>query len=104
MALRRSLQDIAFMVREKPYPGAIPAEIRHLHCYLLDAGHSILAVPKPLMDEAREDPVMYETPLPVKFVLAKGWEEIPGTDCICVDVPYDSNLGVMVPPEFQEEF
>lgn len=102
--MRKSLQDISFMVREKPYPAQIPEELAHLHCYVLDSGHCILAVPKPLMDEAAADPQMYEVPLPVRFVLDKGWTAIPGTDCICVDVPYDRQLGACVPPEYPEEF
>lgn len=102
--MRKSLQDIPFMVKEKAYPAPIPDEIAHLHCYLLDAGHCILAVPKPLLDEASADPQLYEVPLPVRYVLAKGWTKIPGTDSISVDVRYDRDLGARVPPEFPEEF
>ena len=102
--MRRSLEDISFMVRNIPYPGRIPTEISHLHCYITDSGHSILAVPKPLMDRAVADPMMYEVPMPVRFVLDRGWKFIPGTDSICVDAEYNDAFGLVVPDEYPEEF
>jgi len=103
MNLRKSLQDISFMVRDIPYPGKIPEELKHLHCYIADGGHSILVVPKPFLSRAIEEGCdMFETPLPVKYVLTSGWERIPGTDSVCVDVEYSDELGALVPDGYEE--
>ena len=103
MTLRKSLKDISFMVRDIEYPAPLPDGIRHLHCYVTDGGHSILAVPKPLLGEAiRSDCQMYEVPLPVKYVLRTGWTQITGTDSISVDVPYSLDFGAMVPDGYDE--
>ena len=101
--MRKSLEDIAFMVRDIPYPKALPQAIAHLHAYIADAGHCVLAVPRALLPEAlRGDVTMYELPLPVKYVLAMGWEAIDGTDSIAVDVSYDPMLGASVPDGYEE--
>lgn len=100
--MRKSLQDIAHIVRQIPYPSQLPDEIKHLHCYIADSGHCILAVPESLLAEAKEDPELYEVPLPVKYVISKGWRTLPGTDCITVDVSYDEFLGAVVPDGFEE--
>ena len=94
------------MVRDVPYPGEIPQALAHLHAWLEDSGHSIMAVPKVFLDKARKEGCwLYEVPLPVRYVLAAGWEPIEGTDGIAVDVPYDSMMGAMVPDrEAYEEF
>lgn len=103
MKLRKSLQDVAFMVQDIPYPRPLPAEIAHLHAYVIDGGHCILAVPT-VFDKlaAERGAELYEVPLPVKYVLAKGWKPFEGTDSILVDVPYDEDLGAMVPAGYDE--
>ena len=102
--MRKSLQDIAFMLRAIPYPRPLPAEISHLHYYIIDSGHSIMCVPECLLEESKASGEidMYEAPVPVKYVLEKGWRKIPGTDCISVDVPYDDTFGVDAPDEYSE--
>lgn len=103
--MRKSLADIADMLRDVPYPGIIPPELEHLHCYLTDAGHCLLAVPEVLLDKAApEDIVLSEVPLPVRFVLESAWKVIPGTDSISVPVEYDDDLGALVPDEYPDEF
>ena len=101
--MRKSLADISFMVRDIPYPGEIPQELRHLHCYLTDSGHCLLCVPESLTAEAAgQDIQLYEVPLPVKYVLSAGARPIPGTDSFSVPVPYDDFLGAVVPDGFDE--
>jgi len=100
--MRKSLQDISFMVRDIPYPGPLPMELVPLHCYVTDVGHSILAVPECLLASIQGDPMMYEVPLPAKFVIQNGWRAIPGTDSISVDVEYDDMLGAVVPDGYDE--
>lgn len=100
--MRDSLKDIAFMLKNIPYPKELPDDISHLHCYVSDGGHSILAVPQPLMDEAKGRYTLYEVPLPVKYVLEKGWQHIDDTDCIAVDVPYNNTFGAEVPDGYEE--
>lgn len=103
MRLRRSLQDIRHLVRPVPYPKQLPTELGPLHCYLADGGHCILAIPRPLLGEAlKKDPLMYEVPLPARFVLETGYAPVPGTDCVTVDVPYDEIFGAQVPEGYEE--
>ena len=100
--MRKSLSDIACMVRDIPYPYPLPSAIQHLHCYLLDSGHCILAVPEEFLGKADKDYSDYEIGLPVKYVLDKGWKYIAGTDSISVSVKYDSVYGAIVPEEYSE--
>ena len=100
--MRKSLQDIASMVKPIPYPAPLPEEIRHLHYYISDSGHCILAIPECLLAEAKDEPIDYEVPLPAKYVLSKGWRSLPGTDCISVQVKYDDTFGAIVPEEYEE--
>lgn len=102
--MRKSLQDIAHIVKPIQYPSPLPAEIAHLHCYVMDSGHCILAIPECLLAEAKDEPELYEVPLPVKYVIEMGWRALPGTDCITVDVPYDEFFGAKVPEGFEEWF
>ena len=100
--IRKSLQDIAHMLRNKPYPKPLPAEVARLHCYVIDGGHCILAIPECFEQDAAGDPQAYEVPLAAKYVLEKGWRQMPGTDSIIVDVPYDSMFGAEVPDGYEE--
>jgi hypothetical protein len=99
--MRKSLEDIRHMVKAVRYPGEIPTDITSHHVYLLDTGHSILCVLQKYWDEATKgDPNDYEVPVPVKYVLEKGYA-IKG-DFIIVDAPYDSDFGLDVPDEYCE--
>ena len=101
--MRESMKDIAFMVKNVAYPGAIPEEVAHLHYYVSDSGHCLVCVPKVFEEEAIERGVArYEVPLPVKYVLEKGYRFIPGTDAIVVDVKYDDDFWAMVPDGYDE--
>ena len=100
--MRKSLQGIENMVRPIPYHGTLPDEIKHLHYYISDSGHCIMAIPRSLVPEITDEPMEYEAALPVKYVLEKGWEKLPSTDCIVVDVEYDDMIGAVVPESYEE--
>ncbi len=100
---RKSMEDIRHMIRDIPYPAKLPAEIAHLHYYVLDAGHSIVCVPRTFLPFITAyNTADFEVPIPVKYVLEKGWEKIPGTDSVSVDVPYNDMLGVVLPDGYDE--
>ena len=100
--MRESLRDLSGTLRQVPYPTPLPEAVQHLHCYLIDAGHCILAIPRRFEDTAAAQRMRYEVPLPAKYVLEHGWQQMPGTDSIVVDVPYDNNFGAMVPEGYEE--
>lgn len=90
------------MLRDIPYKKPLGNELAPFHAYVIDSGYSLMAIPRSLLDKAREDghPDQYEVPVPVKYVLAKGYELIDGH--LVVDAPYDSFLGLNVGEEWSE--
>lgn len=63
----------------------------------------VLVVPSAFEANATPDKYwMYEVPIPVRFVLEKGWRPLSGTDAVVVDVPYDKMFGAMVPEGYWE--
>ena len=103
MTLRKSLLDTAHMVKDVPYKKPLPIALIPLHAYVIDTGHCIMSVPEVFLEQAiQKGCELYEVPLPVRYVLEKGWKAIDGTDAICVDVPYDKNFGAMVPDGYEE--
>ena len=93
--MRKSIVDIAHMVKEIDYPGRIPAELKAFHTYLMDCGHNLMCIPKQFMNELSSDkPYMYEAPIPVKYVIEKGYEIVDGY--LLVEVLYDEIFGVVV--------
>lgn len=100
--MRKSLEDIAHMVREIDYPGRLPAELKTFHTYLADGGHALMCIPKQFRNALSSDkPYMYEAPIPVKYVMEKGYEIVDGY--LLVEVLYDKILGIVV-DEFYYEF
>lgn len=99
--MRKSLQDIAHMVQRRPYPGQLPKELQPYHCYLLDSGHSIICVLETHLEEAQKTSMDdYELPVPVKYVLEKGYR-FDG-QYIIVDAEYNEELGLMVDDKYHE--
>ena len=84
--------------RTKSYPTPLPPELARWYCYPLDAGHSIVCLPKQFYQESA-DRTGYLVPVPVKTVL-RGYEQLG--EYIIVDVPYDSTLGLLPPQEDTE--
>jgi len=101
--MRKSLREIAHMVKETNYGKPFPIALIPLYTYVLDSGHSIMCVPEMFVEDAiKKGCCMYEIPLPVRYVLEKGWKQIPGTDSICVNVPYDPMISAIVPDGYEE--
>lgn len=101
--MRKSLEGIAHMVKSIPYPAPLPDSLLPLHVYVLDGGHCLLCVPGKFLADALKNGVdRYEVPLPVRYVLKRGYTPIPQTDAICVDVPYSDTLGALVPDGYEE--
>lgn len=101
--MRRSLQDLpAYMVREDSrYPG-LPEELKPFAYYVMDAGHSVMAVPLCIWQEAvsNGDPDMYEVPVPTKYILERGYAMKEGH--VVADVPYNSMFGLEVEEKYTE--
>jgi len=82
------------------YLDNIPSELIPHYYYFRDIGHSILCVLKTHLDIAKGKMDDYEVPIPVKYVLEKGYE-IQG-DHVIVDAEYDSDLGVIIDESYSE--
>jgi hypothetical protein len=99
--MRKSLEDIKHIVSKRPYEGVIPKELEPYHYYITDSGHSIMCVLECHLKEAKENDMDdYEVPIPVKYVLEKGWK-VEG-DYIIVDAPYELPYGVMIEEKYYE--
>jgi hypothetical protein len=83
-----------YLVLGKSYPKPLPKELQDWYCYTSDGGHSIVCV---LKQHYRPGADLIEklVPVPVKSVL-RGYEQKGGY--IVVDLPYSSEIGLMVPP------
>ena len=97
--MRKSLEDIAHMVQNRPYPG-LPEDLKPYHYYILDSGHSIMCVLEMHLEEAKENMDDYEVPVPVKYVLEKGYRLIDGY--IIVEADYSSELGLLTDDKYDE--
>ena len=98
---RKCQKGIEFMVRKDNYPN-LPSELEPFAYYYLDGGHCICAVPECFLEEAKAKHNLddYEVPIPVKFVLEKGYRIIDN-HVIC-DAPYDDELGLITPETYSE--
>lgn len=98
--MRKSLEDIAFMiVHRKKYPN-LPEELIPYSVYLLDSGHSIMCIPECLRADAVSNPDNYEVPVQTKYVLTHPYTIENGY--IYIDAPYDPEYGLTVPEEYDE--
>jgi hypothetical protein len=99
--LRKSLEDVKHMVKEKRYPGIMPDELLNYHYYISDAGHSIMCIPECLLEEAKKgDMNLYEVPIPVKYVLERGYRK--EGDFIIIDAEYRLPYGLIVDDKYYE--
>lgn len=99
--MRKSLEDIMHMVSKKPYHKVMPKELEPYHYFLLDSGHCIMCVLERHLDEAKETCMDdYEIPIPIKYVLEKGYRIINGY--IIVDADYDDSFGLNVDVKYYE--
>lgn len=85
------------------YPDSLPKELRSHYMYLpQDGGHVITAIPACLLPQAVESGKYdcYTVPVPVKYVLEKGFRVLH--DYIIIDAPYDNDLGVQIDERYEE--
>lgn len=87
-----------YLVPGKQYPQPLPAELQPWYCYTRDGGHSIVCAIKSLYRPGGS-PDDFLVTVPVKTVL-RGYSQQNGY--ILVDVPYNSQVGLMVPEEDDE--
>ncbi len=99
--MRKSLQDIEHMVREVPYEGDLPDELKEFRYYISDSGHCILCILRSNLDKARQsDMYTFEMPIPARYVLENGYEIFNGH--VVVDAEYSSSHGLIVDESYFE--
>lgn len=104
--LRKSLEDIAHILKDIPYPKLLPKELIEYHYYLIDAGHSIMCVLQCYLEEAKKSNEfdLYEVPVPVKYVLAQEYQflDTPNGKYVLINGEYDPKLGLIVDEKYYE--
>ena len=99
--VRKSLQDISHMLRDKEYPGVLPDELKPLHAYIVDSGHVIMCILKKYENMLQtSDAIMYECPVPAKYVLSHPYEIINGH--VLIEAEYSETLGLVVDEKYYE--
>lgn len=84
-----------------PYHSELPKELAPYHVWVPDCGHSIMCVLTQFIDEAKVGKISdYQLPVPVKYVLQKGYTVHP--NCIEVNVPYNKELGLYIEGDYEE--
>lgn len=100
--MRKSIENLMGVSKDN-YP-ELPIELNEFNYYFYDGetGHVIMAIPECFLDEAEKDGDLdeYECPVPVKYVLEKGYK-IYKEHVIC-DVNYDINVGLIVDEKYFE--
>lgn len=76
----------------------VPKEIRFAYTYNSETGHSILAIPSCLAERSKGMETDYLVPMPVRYVLKKGYVLRGGY--LYVDVKYDPVFGADIPEEY----
>jgi len=97
MNYRKSLQNIKHMVSKRPYHG-LPPELEQYHYYISDSGHCIMCVLECHLSKSSKDD--YELPVPVKYVLEKGYRFVDGY--VVVEAKYGLPLGLDVDDKYTE--
>jgi len=101
--MRKSMEEYATYIDfSKSYP-ELPEKLRPFYCYfVIDHGHSLMAMPKIFLSKAMEtgNYCDYEIPVPVKYVINKEYEV--GKGYLSVDIPYDSEYGADIDEEYME--
>lgn len=91
-----------FMIGKlRSYHSALPKELVYYYVWLSDCGHSIMCVLSQHIDEARKGDISdYMLPVPVKYVLEKGYTVHP--DCIEVTAQYILPMGLYIDGDYEE--
>ncbi len=98
--IRRSIEGLSGV--RKDYYKELPEQLRKFNYYFPDCGHSIMAIPECLLDEAIADGDldMYECPFPVKYILEKGYRMYEN-HVVC-EGKYDPIFGLMIDEKWNE--
>ena len=101
--MRKSLEALnQSMIRKvDDYPD-LPKELAEYCYWLADAGTCIMCVPEVLLKEhfGSMDLWNYEVPVPVRYVLEKGYKFFESYVVIVAD--YDKNRGLVIPEEYYD--
>lgn len=101
--MRKSLKDLPQnMVRKiDDYPG-LPEELKEYCYWIADSGYCIMAIPEALLKEhfGSFDLWECECPVPVKYVLEKGYVKFE--EYIVVQIEYSNAIGLVVPEGYDE--
>ena len=101
--MRKSLEDLdQSMIRKiDDYPG-LPEELKEYCYWIADSGYCIMAIPEVLLKEhfGSFDLWEYECPVPVKYVLEKGYKFFERY--VVVQIEYSDEIGLVVPEEYDE--
>lgn len=99
--LRKSLEDVKHMVEFRFYTNQhLPDELIPYHVYLKDTGHCIMCVLECHLPEISDNYDDYELPVPVKYVLEKGYRM--QDNYVIVDAEYDMDFGLLIDDEYIE--
>ncbi len=112
--VRRSLRGIQGLIDfEKSYHKQLPKELERNYVYLKDCGHNIICVLESSIankNVGAQNLWKYEIPVPVKYVLEKGYRE--GLFClkdnpedegiIFIEAPYSDECGLLVDSSYDE--
>ena len=98
--MRKSLQSCQHTIKDIRYSNPLPGELKPYHVYLADCGHSILCVLKTHLVSATGQMDEYEVPVPVKYVMERGYHMKDGY--VIVEAEYDETLGLVVDDEYYE--
>lgn len=100
--MRRSHEGLSGITKDN-YVG-LPKDLEEFNYYYNDGdtGHVVMAIPECILKEAKEDGDldMYECPIPVKYVLEKGYR-IYNNHVVC-DAKYDEFLGLLIEEKYYE--
>lgn len=72
--MRKSFEGLNMSyIKKDNYPG-LPAELSEFNYYYAESGHILMAVPECNLEKVKDgDYYRYEVPMPVKYVLSKGY-------------------------------
>lgn len=101
--MRKSLEDLSpSMVRKVDDYVGLPEELKEYCYYIADAGYSIMAIPEVFLKEhfGSMDLWEYEIPMPVKYVLEKGYRFFE--EYVIVQADYDNETGLIADEKYEE--
>lgn len=100
LKVRKSLQDLPQSFVKKVHYSDLPDELDEFSYWIGDSGYCLTVIPECLIGKAEKSGnlYMYEVPIPVKYVIERGYRFHKGF-LVC-EVKYDNDIGAIVPPEY----